>query len=63
MPCPASVAGHPLRRRRLARWRTHRPGSFDTIAGPLNNMLDFNQTPNPVLILHLDLGTVANEST
>ncbi|HXJ96152.1 MAG TPA: alkaline phosphatase family protein [Terriglobia bacterium] len=31
-------------------------GSFDALAGTLNNMLDFNQTPNPVLLLNTSTG-------
>jgi len=32
-------------------------GSFDAIAGTINNMFDFNQAPNPKLILNANLGT------
>jgi phospholipase C len=32
-------------------------GSFDAIAGTINNMLDFTQAPNPKLILNASLGT------
>jgi len=31
-------------------------GSFDAIAGSLNNMLNFTQTPNPILILSTSTG-------
>jgi phospholipase C len=33
-------------------------GSFDTIAGPIDNMLDFNRAPNPTLVLDPNLGTL-----
>jgi phospholipase C len=36
-------------------------GSFDTIAGPIDNMFDFNQQPSPALILDEKLGTVVNQ--
>ncbi len=32
-------------------------GSFDAIANPIDNMFDFNQTPNPKLLLDANLGT------
>jgi phospholipase C len=32
-------------------------GSFDTIANPINNMFNFDQTPNPKLLLNASLGT------
>jgi phospholipase C len=32
-------------------------GSFDAIAGTINNMFDFNQKPNAKLILDPNLGT------
>jgi phospholipase C len=32
-------------------------GSYDAIAGTINNMFDFTQTPNPTLILDPTLGT------
>ncbi|WP_213773707.1 alkaline phosphatase family protein [Bradyrhizobium sp. dw_78] len=32
-------------------------GSYDSIANPITNMLDFNQTPNPKLVLNASLGT------
>ena len=32
-------------------------GSFDAIAGTINNMFDFNQQPNAKLILDPNLGT------
>jgi phospholipase C len=32
-------------------------GSFDAIAGSINNMFDFTQTPNPKLVLNPTLGT------
>jgi phospholipase C len=32
-------------------------GSFDAMAGTINNMFDFNQAPNPKLILNASLGT------
>jgi phospholipase C len=32
-------------------------GSFDAIAGTINNMFDFTQKPNPKLILDASLGT------
>jgi phospholipase C len=35
-------------------------GSFDTIAGPIDNMFDFNQQPSPPLVLDEKLGTVLN---
>jgi phospholipase C len=35
-------------------------GSYDTVAGPINNMLDFTQKPNATLILDPNLGTSAN---
>jgi phospholipase C len=31
-------------------------GSFDAIAGPITNMLDFTQTPNPPLLLSPSTG-------
>jgi len=33
-------------------------GSADAVAGPINNMFDFNQKPNPILILNPTLGTI-----
>ena len=36
------------------------PGSFDRIAGTLENMLDFHQRPTPKLILDPTLGTPTN---
>jgi phospholipase C len=32
-------------------------GSFDAIAGSINNMFDFTQAPNPKLVLNASLGT------
>ncbi len=32
-------------------------GSFDAIANPIDNMFDFNQKPNPKLLLDANLGT------
>ncbi len=34
------------------------PGSFDAIAGPLNNMFDFTQSPNDRVILNPETGEV-----
>ena len=36
------------------------PGSFDRVAGALQNMLDFHQRPTPKLILDPTLGTPTN---
>ena len=40
-----------LHRRQLAERRTHRQGSFDAIAGPLDNMFDFEAAPNTATLI------------